>query len=174
MADPFTTGLLAVTAAQNPAVAADALSLIGGEGGAGMPGFLGVGQGLGQFLGGAGGASGFGGIQPGIGGLPGGGLNLGQGLQQFLPGAGAQVAGAGGELQGNQASQSPLAGLQGFKGPEPVKPEFAGGIRGAQQAPQPQLGGLNPAPILQMLQGLLAQGQGAGAVPNLGALLRGA
>lgn len=173
MADPFTTGLLAVTAAQNPAVAADALSLIGDSG---MPGPLGQlfgGASLGQFLGQ--GSP----LVPAGGNVPFGAGGLAQGLGGFqpplaanLPGInpGAQVAGAGGELQGNQASQSPLAGLQGFKGPEPVKPQFQGGIRGAQQAPGQNVAGLNPAQLLQALQAAIQPAQG---VAPLGQFLGG-
>ncbi len=143
MADPFTTGLLAVTAANNPNVAADALSLIGGDTGMANGGFL-----------------------SGLQNLP--GVGPGAGLGQFLQGPGA--AGGGlppGQQQGGVAQG--LVALQGFKGPEAVKPEFAGGIRGAQAAPQPNPAGLQTDPIMQLLQQLL---QGGGP-PPLGNLLGG-
>lgn len=160
--NPFELGLLAVTAAQNPGVAADASSLIGGDTGMALP-FGGAS--LGQFLGGFGGDP-TGGLIPSGGGVAGGfgGGQIPGALLQGFGGGGAQVAGA---AQGGQ--QSPLAGLQGFKGPEKVQPQFTGGIRGAQQAPQQNFAGANPATILQMLQAL-NQGQGQG-VPNLGSLL---
>ncbi len=149
MANPFDTGLLAITAANNPSVAADALSLIGGD----------IGMANGGFL-------------SGLQNLP--GIGPGAGLGQFLQGPGA--AGGGlpsgpsflGGPQGQQ-QQNPLAALQGFKGPEAVKPELAGGIRGAQAAPQPNPAGLQTDPIMQLLQQLL---QGGGP-PPLGTLLGG-
>jgi len=124
-----------------------------------MAGFLGGLQGLpsagpgaslGSFLQGAGGAGG--GLAPGS--------NLGRFGPGTLPGGGAAQAGG----------QSPLSGLQGFKGPEPIKPEFAGGIRGAQQAPQQNFAAANPQVILQQLQQLL-QGPPGGGPPDLGSLL---
>ena len=162
MANPFETGLLAVTAANNPSVAADALSLIGGDTGMAAP-FGGAS--LGQFLGGSGDPTG--GLVPQGGGVAGGfgGGQIPGALLQGFGGGGAQVAGAGGA-----AGANPLAGLQGFKGPEQVKPEFAGGIRGAQQAPQQNFQGANPSIIMQQLQALL-QGPQQGAVPPLGNLL---
>ncbi len=155
MANPFDTGLLAVTAANNPSVAADALSLIGGDldmaNGAGflsglqnLPG-VGPGAGLGQFLQGPGQAGG---------GLP--------------PGSNFGIPPIGGAPGQNPIAQG-LGALQGFKGPEAVKPELAGGIRGAQGAPQANPAGLQTDPIMQLLQQLL---QGGGP-PPLGTLLGG-
>ena len=161
MADPFTTGLLAVTAANNPTVAADALSLIGGDSGMALP-FGGAS--LGQFLGGFG-QDPTGGLIPQQGGVA-GGIGLPQGALGF---GGPSFLGGPQGAPGQQQGQSPLAGLQGFKGPEAVKPELAGGIRGAQGAPQQNPAGLQTDPIMQLLQQLL---QGGGP-PPLGTLLGG-
>ncbi len=162
MADPFTTGLLAITAANNPAVAADALSLVGDSG---MPGpfdQLCGGTSLGQFLGGQGDPSG--GLVPQAGGVA-GGFGGGQ-----IPGALLQGFGGPSMLGGPQGvpgqQQQGLGALQGFKGPEAVKPELAGGIRGAQGVPQVQPPSVDP--IMQLLQGLLG---GQGGPPDLGSLL---
>jgi len=160
MPAPFSTGLLAMTGAQNPGLFSNAMSQLGvsprGEPGmpggflgglGGLPG-IGPGAGLGQFLQG-----------PGAGG---GGLPPGQGVFGLGdPGPGPQGA------PGQARTQNPLAGV---KGPPPVKPQFRGGISGAQQAPRTDIAGLQQAPVLQLLQGLLG-GPGGNAVPNLGALL---
>ena len=152
--DPITAGLLAVTGARNPEAFGQAAAQAGisPQGGDGMAGFGFAGPGLGSLL------------APGASGLP-AGSNLGRFGPGTLPGGGAATAGAPGV-----GIEGALKGLQGFKGPEEVKPVFQGGIRGAQQAPGFNPAGLQGGQLLQALQAIIQPAQG---VAPLGTFLGG-
>lgn len=155
--DPFLNGLLMMFAGSNPEQAGPMMDSLGipmpGSGG-GDPGAGALGQ-----------------IIPG----------------QMGPFQAGTVANDQAQVSAQQAASTPmaatfdpknmaaLAGLQGVKTPEPIKPIMSGGVTGGVAVPQAKAGAAaGSTPALNMLmQALLSGGsQDPLRVPQLGALMR--
>jgi hypothetical protein len=93
---------------------------------------------------------------------------------------GANVSVTGPQAAAPAAAQSPLlakmAGLQGVKAPEPIKPIMTGGVTGGVKAPEVQVGGAAKA-MAPAIAALMAASRPAVAnplrVPALADLLKG-